>query len=205
MYVIESSSNSEVFVDFIKGFISVGNFFRLCVEVGVVDICVVYIVFFFIGYVKFNFECYVDFVYMFVVFGVDFYVFFQVFFGKVEYVRIVEWIVVIFIEFFFGFYQFVNLGQEFFCVVVGVQNDGYIISLCYCMYMYCFGDFFQDGSVFFFIGEAFVGYKVGIIIRELDDNGGIDFLGSFEYCINGVGVYYVDGRQCEIVFVCIVQ
>lgn len=93
VYVIEGCCDGEMWVDFVQFGVCVINVFWLGVQCRSVYVVVVYVVFFIIGVIQFDFQSYVDFGYVFQVFRVDFDVFLQRFFRQVDYVRREQWFI----------------------------------------------------------------------------------------------------------------
>ena len=123
MDVTESSGNGEFITHLHQLFISVGHFFRLGIETGAVDVCVIDAVFLTAGDAQLNLQRHAHFAHPFQVSPANFNIFFQRLFGQIEHMRAEERNAVLFIKRFAGIQHAVHPGQQLFGGVVGVQDD----------------------------------------------------------------------------------
>lgn len=206
VYVIEGSGNGEMWVDFVQFSVCVINVFWLGVQGRSVYVVVVYVVFFVIGVIQFDFQSYVNFGYVCQVFGVDFDVFVQRFFRQVNYVRREQWFIGSCKVFFICIQQIVDLWQQFFCVVVSVQDNWNVIMFSYLMNVMCVRDSVQDCCVLRYVSfYVFICDEGCVVVGELNDDWCFNFCSGFQNSVDGISVYVVNCWQSKIVFFCYLE
>lgn len=206
VYVIEGSGDGEMWVDFVQFGVGVIYVFWLGVQGGSVYVVVIYVVFFIVGVVQFDFQGYVYFGYVSQVFGVDFDVFVQGFFRQVDYVGREQWFVSSGEVFFIGVQQVVDLWQQFFCVVVSVQDNWYVVVFSYLVYVVGVRDSVEDSSILRNVSfYVFICDECCVVVRELNDNWRVNFCCSFQNGVDGISIYVVYCWQCKVVFFCYLE
>lgn len=205
--VVEVGSDGEVGGNGGEGVVDVEDVFGLGVEGVVVDIFVVDIVFFIIGDIDFYFELLFYGSSVFEVGGGGFDVLVDFFFGEIDYVGGEEGFVGGFEVSFVGIEYVIELWEEFFGVVVGVEDDRDVVGRGDLVDEVSIGDGVSDGgslvSVVYVLGRVlgvvswwgliwrvknyFVGEVSGIVLGYLEDDGSFGIVGSFERGDDGGG------------------
>ena len=177
--VTESSSNGEVWSNWVQSFVNLEDGFSRSVQSIFFNVFVVDTIFFTTSDTNFHFQPLVHFSHSLEVFGTSGNVFVIRFFRQIQHMGGEQWSTVFSKEFFISFQHTIEPWQQFLSTVISVQNNWDTVSWSNWSNVVSSSNWTSNGSSLIFVVNTLTGKVSGTTLGSLQDDWGFVVSGSF--------------------------